>query len=222
MTPPTSNASHSAPLLHASTMSSSLPITPSRPVGTPGSLTSIAPQVRAAVPSPAYRTKSRHSLYGVEDRIVIDPGSSVWKVGFSGEPKPRAVFWAGDEGGASGIWEEEFEGIAERDGWGEERGLEGKREWGEGVVETCIGDRLREVFSKCVLSFALPRSACFLVQLTERTVTCRHLMTDPKSRKVIVLENPLLPTRIKEMIARCLFEDLQVRVLLTNLSDFQG
>jgi actin-related protein 10 len=36
-------------------------------------------------------------------------------------------------------------------------------------------------------------------------------MTDPKSRKVIVIENPLLPTRIKEMIARALFEDLQVR-----------
>lgn len=38
-------------------------------------------------------------------------------------------------------------------------------------------------------------------------------MTDPKSRKVIVLENPLLPTRIKEMIARCLFEDLLVRAI---------
>lgn len=39
-------------------------------------------------------------------------------------------------------------------------------------------------------------------------------MTDPKSRKLIVLENPLLPTRIKEMIARCLFEDLQVGIWL--------
>lgn len=36
-------------------------------------------------------------------------------------------------------------------------------------------------------------------------------MTDPKSRKVIVVENPLLPTRIKEIVARRLFEDLQVR-----------
>lgn len=41
-----------------------------------------------------------------------------------------------------------------------------------------------------------------------------HLMTDPKSRKVIVLENPLLPTRFKEMIARRLFEDFQVRCRL--------
>ncbi|KAM0788897.1 hypothetical protein ACM66B_002980 [Microbotryomycetes sp. NB124-2] len=34
--------------------------------------------------------RSRHSLYGNEDRIVLDLGSSVWKVGFSGEPSPRA------------------------------------------------------------------------------------------------------------------------------------
>ena len=50
-------------------------------------------------------------------------------------------------------------------------------------------------------------------------------MTDPKSRKVIVLENPLLPTRIKEMLARCLFEDLQVSffasfVLLSSIPSF--
>ena len=33
----------------------------------------------------------QHSLYGTEDRIIIDPGSRVWKVGFSGEGKPRHV-----------------------------------------------------------------------------------------------------------------------------------
>lgn len=38
-----------------------------------------------------------------------------------------------------------------------------------------------------------------------------NLMSDPKARKVIVIENPLLPTRVKEMIARVLFENLQVR-----------
>lgn len=36
-------------------------------------------------------------------------------------------------------------------------------------------------------------------------------MCDPKSRKVIILENPLLPLRVKEMIARVLFDNLQVR-----------
>jgi actin-related protein 10 len=44
--------------------------------------------------SPHYATTRRHSLYGTEDRVVIDPGSRIWKVGFSGEGKPRDVFYA--------------------------------------------------------------------------------------------------------------------------------
>lgn len=36
------------------------------------------------------------------------------------------------------------------------------------------------------------------------------LLTDPKSRKVIVIEQPLLPLHIKETIARILFNNLQV------------
>jgi len=51
--------------------------------------------------SPRYSITRRHSLYGVEDRVVIDPGSRIWKVGFSGEGKPRDVFYgAGDSGKA--------------------------------------------------------------------------------------------------------------------------
>lgn len=42
--------------------------------------------------SPHYVTTRRHSLYGTEDRIIIDPGTRVWKVGFSGEGRPRDVF----------------------------------------------------------------------------------------------------------------------------------
>ena len=43
--------------------------------------------------SPHYQTTRRHSLYGTEDRVIIDPGSRVWKVGFSGEGRPRDVFF---------------------------------------------------------------------------------------------------------------------------------
>jgi actin-related protein 10 len=42
-------------------------------------------------------------LYGVEDRVVIDPGSRLWKVGFSGEGRPRDVFYAGDPDGGP-LW----------------------------------------------------------------------------------------------------------------------
>lgn len=52
--------------------------------------------------SPHYATTRRHSLYGTEDRIILDPGSRVWKVGFSGEGRPRDVFAVGENG--SGLW----------------------------------------------------------------------------------------------------------------------
>ncbi|KAG6862467.1 hypothetical protein C0995_000013 [Termitomyces sp. Mi166 len=53
--------------------------------------------------SPHYATTRRHSLYGVEDRVVIDPGSRIWKVGFSGEGRPRDVFLANKKTGVS-LW----------------------------------------------------------------------------------------------------------------------
>lgn len=53
--------------------------------------------------SPHYATTRRHSLYGTEDRIILDPGSRIWKVGFSGEGRPRDVFVVGDDG--AGLWE---------------------------------------------------------------------------------------------------------------------
>ena len=36
------------------------------------------------------------------------------------------------------------------------------------------------------------------------------LLTDPKSRKIIVIEHPLLPVYVKEILAKILFENLQV------------
>ena len=46
-----------------------------------------------------YLTTIRHSLYGVEDRVVIDSRSRIWKVGLSGEGKPRDVFYGAGDGG---------------------------------------------------------------------------------------------------------------------------
>jgi hypothetical protein len=40
----------------------------------------------------------------------------------------------------------------------------------------------------------------------------RSLMTDPKSRKVIIVEHPLLPLRVKDLMARILFDNLNVGV----------
>jgi actin-related protein 10 len=56
------------------------------------------------------------------------------------------------------------------------------------------------------------------IKIGLRNVWFNHLMTDPKSRKVIVIESPLLPTRIKEMLARILFSNLNVRPDISLLS----
>ncbi|KAI0636041.1 actin family [Trametes polyzona] len=122
--------------------------------------------------SPHYQTTRRHSLYGTEDRIILDPGSRLWKVGFSGEGKPRDVFLAEPESGQS-LWTlNRASNPAEREE--EDRVLEAK-------LQACL-----------------------------RSVFHNSLLTDPKSRKVILVEHPLLPLHIKETIARVLFNNLQV------------
>ncbi|BGP42625.1 hypothetical protein JCM10449v2_006637 [Rhodotorula kratochvilovae] len=142
--------------------------------------------LNAPTASPHYTTslRSRHSLYGTEDRVVLDLGSSVWKVGFSGEPQPRACEGVGRElarerarapRGARAVEETEL--------WGLEKGEPSEEEW-----------EVREKRVKRLL----------------RRMWFENLMTDPKTRKVIVLENPLLPNRVKEMIARILFDNLQI------------
>ncbi|KAI0663820.1 actin-domain-containing protein [Cubamyces menziesii] len=122
--------------------------------------------------SPHYQTTRRHSLYGTEDRIILDPGSRIWKVGFSGEGKPRDVFLAEEDTGQS-LW------TLNRASKPAEREEEDK------VLEAKLQACLRSVFHN-------------------------SLLTDPKSRKVILVEHPLLPLHIKEMMARVLFNNLQV------------
>ncbi|KAH9945081.1 actin-domain-containing protein [Epithele typhae] len=122
--------------------------------------------------SPHYQTTRRHSLYGTEDRIILDPGSRVWKVGFSGEGKPRDVFCAGGESGHAL--------------WTLNRALKtAEREEEDRILEAKLEGCLRSVFHN-------------------------SLLTDPKSRKVILVEHPLLPLHLKEIMARILFNNLQV------------
>ncbi|SDA02253.1 BZ3500_MvSof-1268-A1-R1_Chr7-3g09591 [Microbotryum saponariae] len=138
--------------------------------------------VTSASFSPAYQTsiRSRHSLYGIEDRIVLDLGSRIWKLGFSGEPRPRVCL------DVTSLVEEEGETGNEEAGgllWA----LEGYQ-----VDET--RERIRYERLKKGL----------------RRIWYTHLMTDPKQRKIIISENPLLSTQVKHMIAKVLFENLQV------------
>jgi len=143
----------------------------------------------AAYSSPHYQTTRRHSLYGTEDRIVIDPGSRTWKVGFSGEGRPRDVFFGDGQNGQAL--------------WGLTRATNQlDREEEDRMLQAKLQDRLRSVFHECVLLNISP--------LGGRLKRDSSLLTDPKSRRVIVIEHPLLPLYIKDMIARVLFTNLQV------------
>ncbi|ORY99029.1 actin-domain-containing protein [Syncephalastrum racemosum] len=46
-----------------------------------------------------------------------------------------------------------------------------------------------------------------------RAIFFGYLLTDPKQRTVIVCESPMVPLRLKEMLARILFEHLQIPAL---------
>jgi actin-related protein 10 len=70
------------------------------------------------------------------------------------------------------------------------------------MLQANIQDRLRAVFHECVP-----------VNISKCRGSLKHdrsLLTDPKSRKVIIIEHPLLPLYIKDMVARTLFTNLQV------------
>ena len=120
---------------------------------------------------------------------MIDPGSHIWKVGFSGEGRPRDAFFGGSPDGLSL--------------WGLTRARDQlDREEEDRMLQAKLQERLRAVFHECA-----PVDISRFRGLLKRD---RSLLTDPKSRKVIVIEHPLLPLYIKDMIARILFTNLQV------------
>jgi actin-related protein 10 len=122
-------------------------------------------------PSPAYSAGRRYSLYGSEDRVVLDLGSKLWKYGFSSDSAPRGVVdvstWGGPD---AGLWDQDCSK------WTDEQ---------EKQVQAVVQRGLRQI-------------------------VYRALMLDPRQRKMVITEGPLLPLRIKNMIARVLFDNLQV------------
>lgn len=157
---------------------------PTRPSIAPSSSGSTS----AAIQSAYSGATRRHSLFGTEDRIVLDIGSRYSKFGFSGEPRPRAIvpsvsfsqpstsFLRSDTTSVSDtLWDIDF--------------------------EQCTNDQTRR-----------RKRTLLLAQLTQllRGAFIHHLMVDPKQRKVLVVENPTLPTSVKELILKVLFDNLQV------------
>ena len=75
---------------------------------------------------------------------MIDPGSCIWKVGFSGEGRPRDVF-SGDGEGGQALWRL-TRATNQLD-----------REEEDRVLQAKLQDRLRSVFHECVTGNALHR-----------------------------------------------------------------
>lgn len=183
----------------------SIPSTPSRRLALDTTTTPATSRVAvtnsAVHSSPHYQTTRRHSLYGTEDRIVIDPGSRIWKVGFSGEGRPRDVFFGDGQDG--------------QPLWGLTRATnKPDREEEDRMLQAKLQERLRAVFHECVTAGILHLHGLLTLDSS--------LLTDPKSRKVIVIEHPLLPLYIKDMVARILFTNLQVCKGAEELEQFSS
>ncbi|CAG8652056.1 13052_t:CDS:2 [Racocetra persica] len=164
----------------ARTMASATPLSrvlPSTSVGssftTGGSLTTALPR--------------RHSIYGTgEDRIVLDLGSLYIKAGFSGESRPRHIVpvFAGN---MKTHWDPDFNGSG-------------------GVVKAC-GEGCRTIgefaelydleIGKCPDDALYDRLAHYL-----REIYFKYLLTDPKQRKVVLCESPMMPLKLKQLIAK--------------------
>ncbi|GAA5821811.1 hypothetical protein JCM11251_001037 [Rhodosporidiobolus azoricus] len=178
-----SQAALATPQRPSASTSSAAPPTPALP-----NPATTAQLLSAATTSPHYTTslRSRHSLYGTEDRVVLDLGSRIWKAGFSGEPAPRecrSVVKELAREAAVGRGRGTAHVEVESEIWGLEKREPSEDEW-----------LVREERVKRLL----------------RDVWFNNLMVDPKMRKVIVVENPLLSTAVRDMIARVLFDNLQV------------
>lgn len=53
------------------------------------------------------------------------------------------------------------------------------------------------------------------ISLWRQLFATSSLLTDPKSRKIIIVEHALLPVYVKEILAKVLFENLQVPPSIT-------
>ncbi|KAF9927512.1 hypothetical protein FBU30_003103 [Linnemannia zychae] len=155
------------------------------------------------------------SIYGIEERIVLDIGSCYLKCGFSGEARPRhflSMFLSEEA-------LDDYLGLnpIHRQHLGHECG----EICNERTTETCRGNNPFEYAELYELDMMRRNSRGQTEQerlqiLEERLseylyeVYFKYLLTDPKQRKVIICESPLAPIALKQIIAKVLFEKLQV------------
>ncbi|KAI8063445.1 actin family [Gongronella butleri] len=125
----------------------------------------------------------RHSIYGTEDRVVLDIGSLYIKCGFSGESHPRHIVPTWTNLDRSKLKDGEAYRID-----AEMKELYTLDIMAQGNIDV-IEDKLKRLL---------------------HDIYFRLLLTEPKSRKVILCESPLTPVILKQTVARLLFDYFQV------------
>jgi actin-related protein 10 len=125
----------------------------------------------------------RHSIYGTEDRIVLDIGSLYLKCGFSGESQPRYIIPV--SGDLAFHRDHPCNESCRKQSRFAELLTPNDAQKDQEVLEETLRYYLYDVFY-------------------------RYLLTDSRQRKVIVCEPPLMQTAVKNMIARILFKHFQV------------
>ncbi|KAF9990987.1 hypothetical protein BGZ75_007170 [Mortierella antarctica] len=162
------------------------------------------------------------SIYGIEERIVLDIGSCYLKCGFSGESRPRhfiSMFLSEDAlddyQGRNPALQQHF-------------GHECSEICNEKTNNTCREANPLEYAELYELDMMRNNSRGQTEQerlqiLEERLseylydVYFKYLLTDPKQRKVIICESPLAPLALKQTIAKVLFEKLQASALYLHV-----
>uniref|UniRef100_V5EL10 Actin n=1 Tax=Kalmanozyma brasiliensis (strain GHG001) TaxID=1365824 RepID=V5EL10_KALBG len=143
----------------------------------------------------ATSAQHRDAAASASSRVVLDIGSRYSKLGFSGEPRPRAIVPSVSFSQPSTSYLRLDTSSPSLEPYISEETL-----W-DLDFERCADDQLRR-----------GKRALLLAQLTQllRNAFTQHLMVDPKQRKVLVVENPMLPNAVKEMLLKVLFNNLQV------------
>ncbi|CAO3573121.1 unnamed protein product [Mortierella alpina] len=155
------------------------------------------------------------SIYGIEERIVLDIGSCYLKCGFSGESRPRHFI-------SMFLSEDALDDYQGRNPARQQHlGHECSEICNERTNNTCRESNPLEYAELYELDMMRNNSRGQTEQerlqiLEERLseylydVYFKYLLTDPKQRKVIICESPLAPLALKQTIAKVLFEKLQV------------
>ncbi|KAG9324585.1 hypothetical protein KVV02_005118 [Mortierella alpina] len=147
------------------------------------------------------------SIYGIEERIVLDIGSCYLKCGFSGESRPRhfiSMFLSEDT-------LDDYQG--RNPALQQHLGHECSEICNEKTNNTCREANPLEYAELYELDMMRNNSRGQTEQerlqiLEERLSEClydvyfKYLLTDPKQRKVIICESPLAPLALKQTIAK--------------------